>query len=270
MVCVQVLDSRMRVFFIDTITRMHPNIKILVSVLDELAIPYKTIESFPDALEVGQRYFVRSGTPYNSESLALFCRDKDAVHKILSGVVLMPKTKSFLNPEGRYNNLSKAKSIRDIVEMTLDFVYPRIVKMNHGEQGRNVFLVTSQIEMEYALHEIFDQKSRYYDYIALVQEYIQPQREVRVLISGGEAMFVYERDSKREVLGADKTTLQNLTSSILEKIPLSWGACDFIQSRDGQWYFLEINTRPKFGEDTVVLHKRALQNLYKRALQNIL
>lgn len=245
---------------------MHPNIRLLKTVLDELSITYKTIQSFPDGICVRGTYFIHGATPFNDEAISLLCRDKDAVHKVLAGLVAMPRTKSFLNPEGRYSTLAEAKSVADIPSLTLDFVYPRIVKMNRGEQGRNVFLVESDAEMNLALREIFDQTSRHYDYIALVQEYIKPRREVRVLVSAGKAGFFYDRNSKKEITGADVSKLQAMCEIVLQNIPLSWGACDFIQSDVGEWYFLEINTRPELSEHAISEYRIELKNLYRKAI----
>jgi hypothetical protein len=146
---------------------MHSNIKALKKALEETNVPFSDIPGFPDALVAEGHPFVRCSTPFNAESIAALCRDKAAVHTILEGRARMPKTAAFLDPYGAHPDLAE-RSLEDILKKSLPFLYPRIVKMNQGERGRNVYIARDEAEARNALAKIFDKGSRDYDYIALV------------------------------------------------------------------------------------------------------
>jgi glutathione synthase/RimK-type ligase-like ATP-grasp enzyme len=248
---------------------MHQNIKILREALASIRISYGVIEGFPDALMVGGYSFVRATTPFNDESIASLCKDKDAVHKLLRGAVPMPLTKSFLDPQGRHPELAAAKSIEDIMRNSSEFIYPRIIKMNQGEKGRNVFMARNEDDARAAFETIFNKESKYYDYIALVQEYIEPKKEWRVLVSAGRPVLCYDRVSKQISKDTDSSRILELSNAILKRIPLFWGSVDFIESKNGSLYFLEINSRPEFDEENP-LPLPELVKIYESALSQFI
>lgn len=237
-------------------------------VLDEEKVSFSVISNFPDALILRGEPFIRAATPFNSESISNLCRDKDAIHTILAGKVPMPRTKSFLDPLGRYPELVLHKTIPAILTAISDFLYPRIIKMNSGEQGRNVFIARDESESRAALERIFEKSARNYDYMALVQEYIEPKRELRAAIAGGRFVFAYDRDSKELINDELEEKLESLSKTVLEHIDLSWGALDFIEDGVGDIYLLEANTKPSF-EGFVGKEKTDnLKILYKIALKD--
>ncbi len=225
---------------------MHQNLEILKEVLAEEGVSYTEIPGFFDALVVGKEPFIRSVTPFNTEATSTLCCDKFAIHTMLGSTIPMPRTKAFLDPHGRYPEYAKEKSFKDILTACSDFLYPRIIKMNSGEQGSNVFIVKNDEESLLALENIFNKESQHYDYMALVQEYMEPKRELRAAIAGGEFVFAYDRESKEMIEGPLVERLEGMSKTILEHVDLSWGALDFIEDGTGDVYLLEVNTRPRF------------------------
>lgn len=249
---------------------MNTHIQILQKVLDSLGQSHVPVLGMPDALLVSGEVFIRSATPFNKQSLSILCKDKDAIYKILQDVVPIPKTKSILDPQGKHPELSGVKNINEITDSFLDFIYPCIVKMNQGERGIHVFITKSIKEVQDALQIIFDKTNRRYDYIALVQEYIKPKREIRAMVSFGKVVFCYDRHSREIISGAINSKVIALSDSILKKINLSWGAIDFIESTQSNLYFLEINTKPEFSEEFFAKHSSRVIELYQRAFKYLL
>ncbi len=246
---------------------MHQNIRILRAALEEMDLPYSSIDGFFDALIVGGHSFVRASTPFNAESLGALCRDKDAVYRLLGEKILQPRTKSFLDPAGRYPEVVREKTIGAMIAAASDFLYPRIVKMNQGERGINVFIVQNDEESKAAFEMIFDKSSKNYDFIALVQEYIDPKREFRAVIASKKVALAYDRESKEIVSGKLYSDIQGICAEALTLLPLSWGSIDILESKDGKLFFLEANTRPGF-DGFVSVHGEALvKEFYKSALK---
>jgi glutathione synthase/RimK-type ligase-like ATP-grasp enzyme len=233
---------------------MHENIKAVEQALTEMNVPFSGIAGFPDALIVSSHTFIRSLTPFNTESVSALCRDKAAVHTLLQGKVLMPKTDILFDVP---------------TDKSLEFLYPCIVKMNRGEKGKNVYLVSNETEARSACEHIFNRELKDSDYIVLVQEYIKPVREIRAVISGGAISFVYDRDAVLVVPEETLGKISALSKTILETINLSWGALDFIESESGELYFLEANTHPSFEAFISTHGNRRLIDAYKHALSTL-
>lgn len=249
---------------------MHLHIQALKQALLGLGIAPSMVPGFPDALMVRGRPFIRTTTPFNDEGVSALCRDKAAVHALLDGKVRMPKTRAFLDPAGRYPELCQARSIDEIVESSLDFLYPRIVKMNRGRAGRHVFLAKDEAGFRDSLGKVFDKASRHYDYIALVQEHVEPRAEYRVAVSGGRPTLAYGRDSFGFVDAPIASDLFETCGQILAEIPVSWGSLDFIESTDGSLYFLEANTQPSHEGFIQKNGGGAIRDLYALALRQFL
>lgn len=230
---------------------MHENIRALKQALDEMGQSYSTISGFPDSLITQRSIFIRATTPFNRESVSLLCRDKAALYTILLGKIPQPKTDIFF--------ASTATS--------LDFLYPCIVKMNAGERGTNVFLVSNKTEAQTALSLIFDKTTKHGDYIALVQEYIKPHYEIRAVIAAGRVVFAYEREIGALVSVDVLKIVTDISNTIIDISGLSWGALDFIKAESGQIYFLEANTRPSFESFIAVQGNRMLVDAYTKALE---
>jgi len=245
---------------------MHPNIKVIRTVLDGMGMSVSDIPGFPGAIMIGSHSFIWATTPFNDEAVSVLCHDKAATHAILAGKVRMPKTLCFVDPKSSHAESISAHSFDEILKKSLGIFYPRIVKMNQGERGINVFLARNDIETTNALCTIFEKNSRRYDYIALVQEYIEPQREIRVIVSNSRVAFAYDRETLSIVSGETFSNLEVLCAPILGTLALSWGAIDFIESKDGEFYFIEANTKPSFEKFISVHGDSLIQKIYTDAL----
>ncbi len=230
---------------------MHESIKAVRQALAEMNRVFSDVPGFPDAVLVSGQSFIRSLTPFNTESVSALCKDKAALHTLLQGKVRMPKTDILFDvPSGK----------------SLEFLYPCIVKMNQGEKGKNVYLVSNEIDMQNACTHIFNRSLRDSDYIVLIQEYIKPRREIRAVISGGTISFVYDRDAVEIISDETSEKIQSLSNTVLATIGLSWGALDFIESESGELYFLEANTHPSFEALISKEGNLRLVSAYKHAL----
>ncbi|MDE1874972.1 MAG: hypothetical protein KGI79_02745 [Patescibacteria group bacterium] len=242
---------------------MHANIQSAQAALRDMGLPSAPIEGFDDALIVpaeGRRPllpFVWASTPFNPQSVGAICGDKAAVHALLKGAVPMPETRRFLDSE----------PIESIVDATADMGYPRIVKMNSGARSLNVYFIENENECRRALKTIFDKRLRGYDYIALVQEFIDARKEWRVAISAGEPTLAYAKGTF-EIAPADLSRdLSRIASVVVRALGMSWGAVDVLESVGGELYFLEANTRPGYAGFVSAHGYGPIRDLYKKALK---
>jgi glutathione synthase/RimK-type ligase-like ATP-grasp enzyme len=248
---------------------MHVNIGILTKVLNDLGLAYKDVPYFPDAIIFQDNFFVRSSTPFNTQSVSLITRDKWAAHSLLEGKLLMPKTRAFHDPQGKYPEYALKKNIGDIVKSS-DFVYPCIIKMNQGERGANVYIAENDTEALQALEIIFDKKSKHYDYISLVQEYIKPKHEYRAISVYGSIALIYDRESKKIAQSTKSEHMREMALIVQKELGFNWGAVDFLESEDGKLYFLEANTKPEFEGLIEENGVDQVRELYKIAVKKFL
>jgi len=236
-------------------------------------------------------FFVNSSTPFNVGSVERICQDKDFAYRLFSSRIRMPKTASFLNPfvENEHAKYKIEKSIEHIVdEIGKHSTFPVIVKMNSGCQGNNVFLCRDKKEAATALKSIYNKNSRFYDYVALAQQYIKPKREYRAIFFERKALLVYEKDTSgsrfvgnlsplhfegakavhitdTQIVGA----IEQFAMPIFELLPVSFGGFDIIEDEKGKLWLIEINSRPGFSyfvrdnglEPLVLMYVTILQQL---------
>ncbi len=248
------------------ISFMHSNIRALRQALAEIGMAFEPVKGFDNAVMVFGHPFMYGLTPFNTHSAAMISIDKAMTFKILEGKVPMPRTISIVDPNGDFPKHIKVESVEESFKKASDILYPCIVKMNSGDAGRNVYKVDTEAEARAGIAAIFNRNSKNYDFIALVQEYIKPAREIRVLVAGGDVAFAYDRKSTDIVSGKVADELTGYSKKILETMSFPWCALDFIESESGKLYFLEANTRPGF-EGFVARHgDRLLVDAYKKGL----
>lgn len=248
---------------------MHENIKALNQALYEMNKTFSSIPHFPDTLIVDGSVFIRAITPFNTESVSILCLDKAALYYMLVDKVLMPKTLQVFDFEGEYSK-SRNLSIEHVLTKSLDIFYPRIVKMNKGRKGNHVYVVSNDSETTWALSNIFNRQSQNYDYSALIQEYIEPTSEFRAVVSHNSVAWVYNRKTGEYVSDRTLEHVMGMSEIILETVPLSWGALDFIESKEGKLFFLEANTQPNFNTFISRHGNRLLVDSYKKALTDFI
>jgi len=210
-------------------------------------------------------YFIQAHTPFDREDIARICKDKDLSYTLLKDICTIPKWKSYLDPAvtKEYKDFIREKSVQEIVESISEWNKPIILKKNQGSKGVNVFLCETTEQIANAFNSIFDQNSKHYDYVGLVQEYIQPEAEYRVIAYKGKALLAYKKDiSNARFTGnlsplhwdgakAVHITAQNLLKQfesyiapIFEKLPIVYIGFDLIKKVNGPFYLIEMNKSP--------------------------
>jgi hypothetical protein len=276
---------------------MNRNIKALVQACGELGVEYEVAHATGNLVAVvigGRRYvFSNWATPLNSHSVAQLCQDKEYFYSFYKDVVRMPMTRGYLAPhiDERYANYLECGSLCEIVaDVESAFGYPLIVKKNRGSWGRNVFKVGSAKELERALLEVFNYNSASFDYVALVQEYIEIEQEFRAVFLGGTLEMVYEKvtdgasfvdnlsplhwEGARAAFVKEKRLLEEISrfcAPMFEKMMIDFCGVDIAIDRSGEMWFIEANSSPGFDyiiksegeEEVVALYRRMLEYLQK-------
>lgn len=252
---------------------MNIHTRLLVQVLDELGIKYEFADKTKNLVRVGDapyRYFHNHQMPLNRSDVKDICRDKDHLNQILSSVMRIPDSYGYLDPfvtEMDYREYLKYDSIEKILDdIEEKFGFPVIIKKNQGYLGISVFKCQTRGEAKNALEKIYDRESRDFDYVALVQKYIEPKAEYRVCVLDGEIQFVYKKDNGGAIFEGNLSPLHWANSKarlienqdfverirdyikpIFQEIDLVYGGIDIIEDNDGELWLIEINNHPGYG-----------------------
>ncbi|KND51578.1 MAG: glutathione synthase/ribosomal protein S6 modification enzyme (glutaminyl transferase) [Parcubacteria bacterium C7867-007] len=249
----------------------YVNTRCVRKACDRLKIPYTVHDEYGNFVSVQKQkyFFVNASMPFNSSSLNKICSDKDFASRLLKDVVRMPKTLGYFDPYPKYEKYT------DYIEQTnyeaitdsicSEFSFPLIIKMNSGQQGTNVFKCATKEDVSMALAAIFDHNSPHYDFVALVQEYIQPKAEYRVIVFRGEVLLAYEKnitdatfvgnlsplhyENAKAIQILDLDLLKRFQECITPIFPilnLEFTGIDIIQDEDDKFYVIELNSRPGF------------------------
>lgn len=276
---------------------MNRNIETLIKACDELGIGYIAHHSTENLLSVKagptNHLFVNWTTPLNPQSIVELCKDKDYFYTFFANTTRIPKTISFLNPycDEKYEKYLNKKTIFDIIEQTeAEITYPLIVKKNRGSWGTNVFKVIDRRGLEKSLLDVFNMNSADFDYVCLVQEYIDIKEEFRAIFLQGKHMFCYKKVINKATFdgnlsplhwkGAyaeivtDRTFLARLEQFCLpmfKKLNIPFCGLDIALDKQGRLYLIEANSSPGFehiiengGEAQVIdLYKSMLAAMIK-------
>ncbi|WP_440056841.1 ATP-grasp domain-containing protein (plasmid) [Pseudoalteromonas sp. T1lg65] len=271
---------------------MEKQIACLVEACDELGLNYELVDKEQNLVRVefakGPEYFELNKTPFNSESVFGICLDKMHTFELLKNTLQLPETLAFLDPDTKpeYQQYLDCKSVAEIVaQVELRFSYPVVVKRNKGALGSNVFLCDSAEQLAEAVTLVFDKESYSYDYIALVQPYVDTQVEYRLVSAFGQPMLAYRRgnaagfnakywehDEQASLIedGALIDELHQFVSPVFEKLNIGFVGFDIIRDGQNQLHLIELNSSPKFNNiikgDPVKGHQ-AVVNMYRSALQ---
>ena len=274
---------------------MNSNLKALIAACDNLGLSYSFCHPTKNLIEVrvSKKSFVFTNwaTPLNSQSVMQLCQDKDYFYNYFKDVVAMPKSLAFFNHkcDAKYKSYLEYKSIKEMVKRAQsEFSYPMIVKKNRGSWGRNVFKVNNAKELQEALEKIFDLNSAEFDYVALVQEYIEIAREFRALYLWGELQFVYEKVidgaefkdnlSPLHWIGAkakfiddarELEVIKKLCEQMFTKLEIPFCGLDIAKSSKGEYYLIEANASPGF--EHIIKHQGYEQvvELYEQILKRL-
>jgi glutathione synthase/RimK-type ligase-like ATP-grasp enzyme len=235
-------------------------------------------------------HFIYWNTPFNNQSIAQMCKDKDFSFKFLKDELKTPKTKSYLNPKCLPRNriFLKNKTIDEIVSDIKDnFSFPVIVKKNSGSLGINVFKCNNISSVKNSLEKIFNKRSKNYDRIALVQEYIDIKHEYRVVRFNNKNIIIYEKicNNKSQNLSPlhnpnSTTRVIDLNSDEAKKIDsflkkskrlkeVVFCGIDLAKTKKGNYVLIELNTRPGFGKLESHSGTDVVVDVYKKILKNI-
>ena len=241
-------------------------------------------------LKNGKEYFFTpNNTPLDKLITRRITNDKFLTYQLINEVIKTPYTQMFIDPNVRdalkeYREYLDIESIVDKMEER--FNYPFIIKMNSGSLGRNVFLCKNRSDINKSLEIIFDKSSIYYDHVVLAQEYIQIEKEYRVITVGEAVVLVYiKNNSKAEFVGnlsplhwkganADIVSdigiinsLQNFIKPVLKKLDIKYAGFDVILDKNNNFYMLEINSCPAYGYLVENNGIKPLVNVYKEILK---
>ena len=255
---------------------MIVNIQCLTKACDLLAIPYRFLDKNRNFVAVGNTpvYFSNCSTPWNSEEVAHICKDKEFAYDLLSDVVTMPKTRGYFDPFRRdYKEYIQFDSIdviaKDIVN---SFALPCVIKRNAGSRAKNVFVCSTETEIEAALRTVFDQQSKEYDFVALAQAYIQPARELRVVTLNKKVVFVYDWSNEYTIIGKDSELfkkIEQFVAPIFTNLDLNWSGLDIIVDEHGKLHLIELNSKPCFEKFVENKGDKEIVEIYKKMLASL-
>ena len=275
---------------------MNKNIQSLIKACEELEVEYSIHHGTNNLVSVGSEgsnyVFVNWTTPLNSQSISQLCQDKDYFHSFFSDVIRMPVSLSFLTPycDEKYFKYLEYKTINEIINKSESkFKYPMIVKKNRGSLGSNVFKATDRTSLERSLIDIFSKNSSEFDYIGLVQEYIDIKDEYRVIFVNGEYVFSYQKIIEEanfsgnlsplhwENSSAEIITDNNLIKRIKEfckpmfnKLNIPYCGLDIAIDTNNELFLIEANSSPGFnhviescGDDNIIdMYKVIIKQLH--------
>ena len=207
---------------------------------------------------------------------------------ILKNLINTPKTKGYLDPNcsTEYKKYCKFNTLREIEsDIKTNFKFPTIVKPNRGSGGKGVAKCNTQTELEQVLELVYNQANKDYDYIALVQEFIEIKKEYRVFCVNGAVELIYLKDNSQStfignlsplhwegskaVLISDlgfRNQVQSFVNPIFQKLNIFWCGLDIVIDQNNIMSLIEINTNPGL---TIFLEQNDEQivyNLYKTGL----
>lgn len=274
---------------------MNLHIKSLKKACDSLGVQHESVDANGIFLRVivqhTPHYFIANEVPFNNQIVAKIIADKGHTHDLLSNVIRMPKTLSFLDPNCRelFKPFVVYKTHQEILEKIMNtFTLPIILKKNSGSQGVNVLRCEGESQALKAMEQIFDQSSIEYDHVMLAQEDITVRREFRVTVFQKEIVLVYEKDfsnaqfmgnlsplhwegARATIINDDDLKLQirEFIEPIFESLDLQYGGLDVALDKEGKWYLFEINSKPAYNYLVESNGDEVLVNLYKKMLESL-
>ncbi|MCJ8268770.1 MAG: hypothetical protein MJK04_05125 [Psychrosphaera sp.] len=245
---------------------MQSNIRCITQACDLNGLTYRYIDTNQNCMAVEELLiFQLNRTPFNVESMAGFCKDKEHHYDLLKDKINMPKTLGFLDYDSQeifkqYLHFDSQDKVIDQIEQNFD--YPLVIKQNKGALGINVFRCHTQAQVRQALGQIYDKQSINYDYVALAQQYIKPKIEFRVIFFDGKPVLSYERVFAKTEFGAryweteegkalpltDQDLVQRSAREFAPAVTLPglrYVALDIILNEQDELYLLELNSGPQ-------------------------
>lgn len=247
--------------------------KLIKEVCEEEGLSHAVLDEAGNLLSVqmGNKdyFFIYTTTPFNREDIQHVCNDKSLIQTLVSLKVRMPKTKKYLRPDldPRWHDNIEFASLKEIAsDISKNFSFPLIVKMNAGSLGRNVFKSESMEGVERAIETIFKE-----DWALLAQEWVDKKEEYRVIIVNNKVELAYPKGGG-EFFTEGSDVLMEIAlflKPLQECLELRWAGLDMIRDADGELWLIEINTRPSFLSAVKEGRSDLIKPLYKKALKQI-
>lgn len=233
-------------------------------------------------------YFIANKTPFNSANTSEIGLDKGHTHSLLSPHIQMPPTTIYIDPHPHQDYLRPYRSHQTLGSLSkhITSTHPRplIIKPNRKSEGLNTFYIAKSSQVQPALSQIFA-KTPDYDYSCLVQPYIDTVHEYRVITFQKKIMCIYLKNNHQATYTnnisplhwhgatADIVTDQRLQSQInsflmpfFDHSPFVYTGLDLLYDQLGNWWLLEVNTRPAYHHFIRSNGHSALVDLYSQIL----
>lgn len=246
-------------------------IKCLIQVLGERGVDFEIQHRDNNLVAVTLNdtiyHFSYTKVPLNDAVVSEICKDKEYTYSVLKNVIKMPDTKGYVDPHitEAFQDYVRYETNSDVAKNIIsEFDLPIIIKPNKGSGGINAFLCTEETQIVTALDTIFNQNSKNYDYVALVQKYIDIKHEYRVLVLDSEIQFIYEKDKASATFEGNlsplhyegakavlikneelKNKIKDFISPIFKKINLRYTGADIAIDSNGDMYLIELNGNPQ-------------------------
>lgn len=276
----------------------NPNFDALKRACERLGVPFAARHASPNLAEVtihGKPFvFVAQTPPLNDHAQGQLCRDKDFFQSLAGSAIRMPRREAYLDPHctSRFQSLAEYPSVAAIAErIAAHFQFPCILKRNRGAAGSNVFKCDSPGEVTRALERIFNQSSKYYDYVALCQDFIRARTEYRCVFLDSKLELCY----RKEKAGAEfvgnlsplhfdgayaaletnihvQNDISDFCANLFARVPLRYCGLDIVRDAEEKLWLLEANGSPGFQyfvrdcglEPIVTLYEKILKALVGR------
>ncbi|KKR71904.1 MAG: Alpha-L-glutamate ligase, RimK family [Microgenomates group bacterium GW2011_GWC1_41_8] len=141
--------------------------------------------------------------------------------------------------------------------------FPLVLKKRVSSRSRSNYLVSSAKELE-------DQLKKTTLHHHILQKYIDAKRDIRINVLKGKILYGFERgmfmhsDHRLYVKGGEPikhipSILKEYALKITKEIGLDFAGVDFLQGKDGRYYFLEVNSSPQFNRAQDIMPKKTAQ-----------
>jgi glutathione synthase/RimK-type ligase-like ATP-grasp enzyme len=269
--------------------------RLLTQAAKELKIPYKIHDEIGDVVSFDfakDQFFVITTTPFNDSSIMKLCRDKDLSHDLFHKSINMPKTIPFMDPKytGKFKRGRLHASNKEIANhIEQEFNYPLVLKMNSGDQGKNVFVCKDRKKVLYALGKIFNKTRKDYDYIAIAQEYLNIKYEYRAVFLDKKLILLYEKNtddvkktkkiSPLHQSGAKAVWITNpktqqkfidFSKRLLNDFKcLRYTGLDIVITKENEMFLIEANTQLGFSYFVTHNGEEPIKEMYKKVIKTL-
>lgn len=189
-------------------------------------------------------YLIKYQFDLNSNISFNIASDKFATYEVLkSNNLPIIEHKMIFNPETRSEYYTK-KFINDVKQLLKNNDNKIVIKSNNSCQGKDVFLCSTEEEVEYIIKKLFLQKN---DTLSACP-YLNIEFEYRAIYLSGEVLYIYKK-KKPYVIGDGIKTVQELVNIKKEKYP----SLSLIKN-------IDLNYIPKVKEEVIISWKHNLSN----------